>query len=372
VKLLFLHMFDLSLAGGSGAYLRALCAAFGKMGHQVEVMSARQPDRYGISRYQLPFSFPVTFGPERRDGERTLDELSVDQLRALAERTAAAVEEQALARQRPDLLLVNHISVLVAAAAYLQRRHAIPYRVITYGTDTQLLLHNATHIELYGAAAAQAERIFAISRFVADQVRDAIPDARVEVLGGAVDRAVFRPAPAEPERANRIAFVGRLVTEKGLWTLVAALSRLRTPAELDIVGEGPLLPALRERIAGARLPVQVQVNLLGYQPPERLREILVSSSLLVVPSTWPEPLGLVVLEAMACGVPVVASSVGGIPEMVRHDWNGMLVPPADPGALAHAINLVLGDPALRRWLREHCLHHTQISSYHDIAVKALR
>jgi glycosyltransferase involved in cell wall biosynthesis len=368
VRVLFLHQFDLSLAGGSGAYLRALSAALTELGHQVQTMLARRPDRYGCTTYQLPFDLMLTFGPERRDGERTLDDLTVRQLRTLGESAAAAVEDQVFPRQRPDLLLVNHISVLASAALTLRARHGIPYRLISYGTDTQLLLRGARYLELYGPAAAGADRVFAISGFVADQVRATVPNARVEVLGGAVDRAIFRPATV-PGPSNRIAFVGRLVTEKGIWTLVEALSRLSVPAELNIVGEGPLLSAVRDVVERAALPTRV--NLLGYLPPERIREILVRSGMLVAPSTWQEPLGLVVLEAMACGVPVVASSVGGIPEMVQHDENGLLVEPGDPDALARAMNLVLGDPRLRRRLREHCLTRTRISSYRDLAPKAL-
>jgi len=367
VRILFLHQFDLSLAGGSGAYLRSLSVALTASGHLVETMSARLPDRYGCTTYQLPFDFTLTFGPERRNGERALDELTVGQLWALGESAAAAVEAQAFPRQRPDLLLVNHISVLAGAALILRERHDIPYRLISYGTDTQLLLRESRYLDLYGPAAAEADRVLAISEFVGDQVRTTVPKARVEVLGGAVDRAIFRPAAA-PGPSNRIAFVGRLVTEKGIWTLMDALSRLRVPAELDIVGEGPLLPALRDAVERA---MPTRVNLLGYLPPERIREILVRSGLLVAPSIWQEPLGLVVLEAMACGVPVVASSVGGIPEIVQHNANGLLVEPGDPDALARAMNLVLGDPSLRGRLREHCLTRTTISSYRDLAPKAV-
>jgi len=132
--------------------------------------------------------------------------------------------------------------------------------------------------------------------------------------------------------------------------------------------EEKLLPALRDAVERA---MPTRVNLLGYLPPERIREILVRSGLLVAPSIWQEPLGLVVLEAMACGVPVVASSVGGIPEIVQHNANGLLVEPGDPDALARAMNLVLGDPSLRGRLREHCLTRTTISSYRDLAPKAV-
>jgi glycosyltransferase involved in cell wall biosynthesis len=368
LRVLFLHQFDLSLAGGSGAYLRALSSALTELGHRVEVMSARRPDPYGWTTYQLPFDYTLTFGPECRDGERALDDCTVGELRALGERAAAALEDQAFARQRPDLLMVNHISVLAGVALTLGQRHGIPHRVISYGTDTQLLLRESRYCDMYGPAAAAADRVFAISGFVANQVRATVPNACVEVLGGAVDRAVFRPA-AEPGPSNRIAFVGRLVTEKGIWTLIEAMGRLSVPAQLDIVGEGPLLPAVRATVERAAIPTRV--NLLGYLPPEQIREVLIRSSLLVVPSIWQEPLGLVILEAMACGVPVVASSVGGIPEIVQHEANGLLVEPGDPGALSHAMNRILLDAPLRGRLRAHCLTRTTVPSYRDLASKSV-
>ncbi len=368
MRVLFLHQFDLSLAGGSGVYLRALSAALTELGHQVEIMSARRPDRYGCTKYALPFDFTLTFSSERRDGERTLDDFSVGQLRSLGESVAEAVEAQVFAQQHPDLLLVNHISILADAAFTLRERHGIPYQLISYGTDTQLLLRQRRYRDLYGRAMAAADRMFAISGFVASQIRAVVPEARVEVIGGAVDKEIFRPA-AEPGQSNRIAFVGRLVTEKGIWTLVEAVKGLSVSVELDIVGEGPLLPTLRDVVE--REAMSTRVNLLGYLPPERICEVLVRSGLLVTPSIWEEPLGLVVLEAMACGVPVVASSVGGIPEIVQHNLNGLLVKPGDPDALARAITLIIDDPRLRGRLREYCLTRTRISSYRDLAAKML-
>ena len=102
-----------------------------------------------------------------------------------------------------------------------------------------------------------------------------------------------------------------------------------------------------------------------------MREVLVRSAALVVPSAWEEPLGLVALEAMACGVPVVATAVGGIPEVVEHGRNGLLVAPEDPDALAGAIRRVLDDDALRGRLRRHCLTESAIPSHTDLARRVL-
>jgi glycosyltransferase involved in cell wall biosynthesis len=365
MRVLFLHLFDLDLAGGSGTYLRRLVRALTASGHDVEVMAARCPDRYGCTTYPLPFDFTLTFGPERRDNERTLDEFTVLQLASMSAAVAASIEERAMRRGPADLLVVNHISLLAHTAMTLAAKYDTPSRVISYGTDTEFLERNPRYLELYRPAAGSADRVLAISRFVADHVRALLPEAQVEVLGGAVDRTVFRPAVAAAP-ADRIAFVGRLVTEKGIWVLLDAMRRLHRPdLVLDVVGEGPLERQLRETLRSGGMPARV--NFWGYLAPAQVREVLVRAALAVVPSTWPEPLGLVVLEALACGVPVVASAVGGIPEMVQHEGNGLLVQPDDPAVLAKAIERVLRDSHLRQRLRQSSLRETPIGSYDDLS-----
>lgn len=368
MRILFLHQFDLNFAGGSGVYLRALYFALTELGHRVEVVSARRPDQYGCTTYQLPFDFTLTFGPEKRAGERTLDELSTAELQALTLRAADTIEAEAFGDGRPDLTLANHINLMALVAWHLKKKLGVPYRVISYGTDTQLLLRDQRYRDLFGEAARDAERIFAISGYVAKEIAATVAGGKVEVLGGAVDHDLFYP-PRTPQGAGKkITYVGRLVTEKGLWTLLEACERVGNSLELHLVGEGPLRGPLETYLGSS--PLRDRVKLAGYVPPDRLREILIDSALVVVPSTWQEPLGLVVLEAMACGVPVVASAVGGIPEMIQHGVNGLLVPPGDAFALAAAIHRVLNDSTLHRGMRQ-TLTRTTVPSYRDLARRAI-
>jgi glycosyltransferase involved in cell wall biosynthesis len=369
VKILYLHQFDLNLAGGSGTYLRRISAALGDLGHTIEVVSARCPDRYGSSNYQLPFGFTLTFGPERREGERTIEDVGISALCRMAQHAATTLEREAFGQGLPDMLLVNHISLVADVALKLSRRHGIPYRVITFGTDTQLLLRDTRYLDWLAPAASHAQRVLAISRYVADQTRGVMPECVVENLGGAVDHAVFRPAAAPSAHSDRIAFVGRLVTEKGVMVLLEALRSLDANVFVDVVGEGPQRAELEA--ATRRYGLANRVNFLGYLPPSGVRDTLVQSAVAVTPSTWDEPLGLVVLEAMACGVPVVATAVGGIPEMIVDGHNGLLVDPGDPAGLACAIRRVLTDRSLRLSLRERGLSDTTIRSYHDVAHRAV-
>lgn len=140
---------------------------------------------------------------------------------------------------------------------------------------------------------------------------------------------------------SRLLFVGRLAAEKGLPILFDALAILRAdyPAvQLTIVGDGSEAAGLR-----AHAP---EVHFAGYQPPGKVAEWLNRSDILVLPS-FAEGVPVVLMEAMASGLPVVATNVGGVSELVEDGVNGYLVPPAAPAALAARIGALIGDPHLR-------------------------
>jgi glycosyltransferase involved in cell wall biosynthesis len=312
----------------------------------------------------LPFDFTLTFGPEKRPGERTLDELSTAELDELSRQAAGSVEAIVLADGMPDLVLVNHVNLMARTAWHLKKRLGLPYRIISHGTDTQLLLRDARYRDLFAEPAREAECIFAISQYVAKEIAATVPARSIKVIGGAVDPQLFYPPAETPAAADAITFIGRLVTEKGLWTLLDAHARMAHPVALNVLGEGPLLDAIQAHLRNTTR--RGRVNLLGFKPQSCVREVLINSALMVMPSVWQEPLGLVVMEAMACGVPVVASAVGGVPELIRHGVDGYLVPAGDPDALAGAIDQVLSDGALRARLRD-ALSKKTLPNYRDVA-----
>jgi glycosyltransferase involved in cell wall biosynthesis len=364
MRILYLHMFDLGYGwGGSASVLRSLHGALSRLGHVVEVTSARAPDPFGWTVCDLPFDVRLTFGPEKRDGETAIDEIPTGVLADMAARAAEKVERELFARGAPDLLVVNHINLMALVAWHLWRRHGVPYRILSHGTDTKLLLRSARYRALFEAAARGADRIFTISTYVAREVETTVGGS-VEVIGGAVDEHLFFPPPAPRCRDGEVAFIGRLVSEKGLWPLLEAFERQRAARSLVLIGEGPL----QEDIAAhLRLsPIRDRVRLRGYVPPEELREALAGASLVVLPSIWPEPLGLVALEALACGLPVIASDIGGIPEVIVHGVNGALVPHGDADELARALDRVLGDDAMYERLRQG-VRTLPVPTYRDVA-----
>lgn len=218
-----------------------------------------------------------------------------------------------------------------------------------------------------------ADAVIAVSHGMRDDVLACYPDIdpqRVEVIPNGIDPEAWRPDHGtgalarhgvDPDRPA-VVFVGRITRQKGLVHLLAAASQLDPSAQLVLCAGAPdtpqiarevsaLVDALRERRNGV-------VWIPEILPRVEVIQLLTHATVFVCPSVY-EPFGLVNLEAMACEAPVVASAVGGIPEIVVDGETGLLVPfepspqdsggPADPPAfaeaLAEAINRLLADPA---------------------------
>ena len=147
------------------------------------------------------------------------------------------------------------------------------------------------------------------------------------------------PAPASPRfDPPRLLCLGRTVREKGFDVAVAALPLIRhafPDARLTIAGDGP---DRRDLIAqAAELGLSDAIDFAGFVPPDEVADLIERSSLLLVPSRWHEPFGLVALEAAHMARPVVATRRGGLPEVVRDGETGLIVEPESPAALAGAV-----------------------------------
>jgi glycosyltransferase involved in cell wall biosynthesis len=169
------------------------------------------------------------------------------------------------------------------------------------------------------------------------------PRGSIEVIhNGVADLAVT----SIPQRGSQptIGFAGRFTHEKGADVLLRALAQL-TGVTAVLVGDGELRPA--SEVLASELGVADRAIFTGWR--EDARELMATWDVFVLPSRR-EGFGISIVEAMLAGLPVVATSVGGVPEVVVDGENAILVPPDDPGALAVAIRRLLDDPQLRRRL----------------------
>ena len=191
----------------------------------------------------------------------------------------------------------------------------------------------------------------------------AIPPDRVRVIGNGIDTAEYAPDPGtdvlarhgvDPGRPS-VVFVGRITRQKGLPVLLKAAQLVLCAGQPDTA---ELAAEVTGLVAGLRATRSGVIWLPEMLPKRDVIQLLSHATAFACPSLY-EPLGIVNLEAMACGTAVVASAVGGIPEVVSDGETGLLVPPDDPAALATALNELLDDPGraadMGRLGREHAI-----------------
>ncbi len=217
-----------------------------------------------------------------------------------------------------------------------------------------------------------ADAVIAVSAGMREDILAVYPSldpARVHVVRNGIDTRLYHPV--EDDRVldrlgvardrPSVVFVGRITRQKGVGHLLAAAHHFAPEVQLVLCAGAPDTPEIGAETAAAVRELQAHrdgvVWVEQVLPREDVVALLSHATLFVCPSVY-EPLGIVNLEAMACGCPVVASAVGGIPEVVEHGVTGLLVPydPADPGAfeagLAEAVNDLVADPQRARAMGE--------------------
>ena len=258
---------------------------------------------------------------------------------ALVHANTVAVLGGALAAKLAGRPLLWHVHEIIVEPRWLRWLIA---RLVTAAADRIVVISGPVAEHLLGLGAARGAR---------DKVI-VIPDAvDTERFNPANDGAAAREAWGIRPDQVLIGMAGRIHTWKGQGVLVEAARLLRDRcAEARFVIAGDIVPgqpepkeALEAAIAAGGLADRVQ--LVGFWPDAR--QVMAGLDVLALPSTAPEPFGLVVLEAMASGKPVIATAAGGPLEIVGDGETGLLVPPRDPAALADAIERLVRDPDLR-------------------------
>ncbi|MGH3785550.1 MAG: glycosyltransferase [Pseudonocardiaceae bacterium] len=335
-------------SGGQNVHVAGLARALGERGHHVTVYTRRDdpglPDRVragpGVTVEH------VSAGPASRVPKDELLPYMGDFGEHLARRWLA---------QPPDVAHA-HFWMSGLAAHRGARGTGIPMLQTFHALGTVKRRHQGTsdssppsRLRLEAELARDAALIVATcSDEVTELVALGVPVQRIAVVPCGVDLDLFAPKGPRAMRngQHRILSLGRLVERKGVETTVRALPDV-AGAELIIAGGGDAIAdaelARLTAIAQA-CGVQDRVHMVGQIARDDVPALLRSADL-VVSVPWYEPFGMVPLEAMACGVPVVASAVGGHLDTVVDGRTGALVPPRDPAALAQRLRELLADPA---------------------------
>jgi phosphatidylinositol alpha-mannosyltransferase len=261
--------------------------------------------------------------------------------------------------------------------SYWAIRHSRSVNVVTFVT-AGFKIHTAGAGLFRRAFRNQLAKLhgrIAISRRAREAVEPYVP-GEFRIIPSGIDLSRFRPGVSpRPEREpgkRRILFLGRLDERKGLEVLLRALPAvLKSVPEvrLAVVGSGPM--ELRARRTAEELGVAASVDFLGPAPPEDLPRLYAGCDVYCAPGLGGETLGIVLLEAMASGAPVVASRIPGYDETIRDGVDGILVPPTEPDALSSALVSVLTDESRRLTLAAAGLRRAQEYAWPKIAVRTL-
>lgn len=253
----------------------------------------------------------------------------------------------ALRAQRPTILHA-HFGTTAIAAIPIVRALDIPLVVTYHGMDIAIKPRGAGELRDRARVFAAADRIIAVSDFIADQLRAAgCPEEKITVHHIGIDTDLFAPGEPDERAEARILFVGRLVAKKGLIHLLRAMPRIQETvgdAELIVAGDGPL--RAESEAEAARLGVRA--HFLGVQTPDQVRTLMREATIFCSPSIVAadgnaEGLPMTIIEAQAAGLPVVAFPSGGSAEGIVHGVTGLIAPPADEETLTEHLLALLTD-----------------------------
>jgi glycosyltransferase involved in cell wall biosynthesis len=224
--------------------------------------------------------------------------------------------------------------------------HAIRHRCLK-GPVTRTLKSSAeASLNRLRRQYQRVDAVVAPSRFMMQKLCQAeLSTAPVHFIPNPVELAPIGPRPPLGVPV-RFLFFGRLVPEKGLDILLTASRFVDPGIRITVAGGGPMAAHVASRVGAATLPVDV----VGQLDRRGIAHQLQSSTAALVPSLWYENCPLSILEAHASALPVIASNLGGMGELVTDGGDGLLVPPGDPGALACAMNSLARDPETTRQL----------------------
>jgi glycosyltransferase involved in cell wall biosynthesis len=358
--------------GGVSAVIESLSHEFRRMAHQVTILVANGENR--LSPVTSPSDVP-TFSIYLRT-PRLLEAPIRSTLTFFLFLPSTLWQLwRLLRRRRIELVLIQY--PMPNASYFAVLRRLVKFRlVVTYqGSDAHgLMSWSRTDRQLIRFLLKTADCVTAVSHTLIDEVRAALPSLRMKSFQWLPNGAPLEMIAKSPDHdegdlpPNYLLTAGHLIHRKGIDLIIEALSLLAKDGvrlNLIVAGDGPD----RQKLAdlAAKKGLAHHVHFIGAQPRERVFALMKRCAVFVLASRA-EGLPLVLAEAMACGAPIVATSVDGVPEIVQHGRTGLLATAENPTSLATMLRTLLSDPALRTRLADQ--GQAWATTRHDWAVLA--
>ncbi|HWQ46424.1 MAG TPA: glycosyltransferase [Longilinea sp.] len=383
--------------GGMNVYVRELTYALGRLGVHVDVFTRSQDEHVPHVLHDLGYGNRVVHIPAGPETPRPKSELPL-YLGEFSENIHRFAQEKNIKYD----LIHSHYWMSGLAALDLKRDWNTPilHMYHTLGEMKNRITQNECEHEPQARLDGERKILAKVERIVAATPAEKAqlnflyqaPAGKIVIIPPGVDISRFYPIPEDEARQVigipvdkcLLLFVGRIEPLKGIDTLIRAIAIMlhqgvlqECPHYLVIIGGEPEanpgdMSAEMERLQGLckELDVQDLVIFLGKRAQETLPYYYSSAQMLIMPSHY-ESFGMVALEAMACGTPVVASQVGGLAYLIQDGKTGFVVPDRDPEALAAKLTLLIENPALRRQLGEASTQAAQAYAWEEIAQQVL-
>ncbi len=352
LKILYLLTFPL-YGSGSGTYARYLAKEVNKH-HKVAVLCPdnRQVNNVKIYSLNMPFKVAFTGHPEWKNCRLFKDISHIEILRiykSYLDNTVKVVEDF-----KPNIIHVHHAFPFSWAARFIKSTYQIPYVISIHGSELITLQKDERYLALTMDALRKARRIIPNSYYTKDWMLKIVGEnyrKQLRTIPGGVEINKFHKVNTNDidkqynlKGKKLVVFAGKLTPYKGVKYLVGAAKRI--DGEIFILGGGSQRKYLEEMVKNKGI---TNVRFLGHlgNNTSFLIKLYSRADVFVAPSTWDEPLGLVILEAMACETPVVVTRKGGIPLAVKDGKNGLFIKSKSSKDIAEKVNYLLKNDKLR-------------------------
>lgn len=346
LRILYLQTFPL-YGSGSGTYARYLAREMGKR-HKIAMLCPdnRLLDRVKVYSIKMPFYVAFTGHPEWKNC-RLYKDLSPKEMLVIY-KSFLNYAVQAVEEFQPNIIHVHHAFPFSWAARFIKSTYFIPYIISIHGSELPTAQKNKRYIALTLDALRRARRIIPNSYYTKEWMLKVFGDEyrkQIRVIPGGVDTNKFKKVVSNDidkifnlKGKKVVVFAGKLTIYKGVKYLIKAAKKI--PAEIFIVGDGPEKNNLIKLTKDLDIK---NIHFIGHlnKDTPTLIKFYSRADVFVAPSVWDEPLGLVILEAMACETPVVVTRKGGIPLAVKDGKNGLFVKPRNANDIVQKVNFLL-------------------------------